>query len=247
MNILLTGSSGRIGQELLALLRAKGHSVRTLGRNSDENQCHDSEWTLGLSPNPIVFQNIDILIHLAWITNSRLPSAQHINIGGSAKLIDSASQAKVKVVFISSFAANNPKSNYGAAKHMVEKLNHNGINIRVPLVVDSLVQQNEKSSRSFFSTKYFPSTKFLSVNIASMREVCMAIESSLSPEGVPISINSTKISLTDYIDKYLGLRAIEIKLGYIEWVMGLLAKSKSGKSAMIRDRWVSLISSSEVS
>lgn len=247
MNILLTGSSGRIGQELVGVLRTKGHSVRTLGRDSEENQCHDSKWTLGLSPNPIVFEDIDILIHLAWITDSRMPSAQHINVGGSSKLIESALRAKVKTVFISSFAANNPKSDYGAAKYMVEKVNHSGINIRVPLVVDSIVQQNGKNSRGFISIRFFPSARSLSVDIASLREVCIGIESSLVSEDVLISLNSKKISLTDYINIYLGLRAFEIKLSYINWVMSFLARSKSAKSTMIRDRWVSLISSSEVS
>ena len=144
MKILLTGYTGELGLELVEQLSKAGMRFSTLGRQEIYGSEAHFFWSLGMDPDPLVFQDIDILIHLAWITNSRSDDANHLNIGGSSKLITSANLSGVKVINVSSLAAKNPKSSYGLAKLKVEGINDLGINVRLPKLIKS--DSNQDSS-----------------------------------------------------------------------------------------------------
>jgi hypothetical protein len=244
MNILLSGSSGKIGTELLQILRLKGHNVRLLERTPKNEDPNSVGWTLGLDPDPSVFENIEILIHLAWVTNSRNSESQHLNIGGSAKLFEMANIAKVKVIFISSYAANHPSSIYGKAKLKVENYNTNGVNIRIPFIVESENSQHSLERPIKNLIKMTLSSKSIYVQISEKREACLAIEAALSFEGNLLTLDSRIISFTELLNKHLGIKTIEVKIEYINLFMNVLKNIKSAKINVIYDRWVSLITSS---
>lgn len=244
MNILLSGSSGKIGTELLQILRLKGHKVRLLERIPKAEDSYSIGWTLGLDPDPSVFENIEILIHLAWVTNSRNSESQHLNIGGSAKLFEMANIANVKVIFISSYAANHPTSIYGKTKLKVENYNTNGVNIRVPFIVELENSQRslDRSRNNFI--KLTPSSKSIYVQILEKREACLAIEAALTFEENLLTLDSRIISFTELLNTHLGIKTFEVKIAHIQMFMNVVKKLKSAQIKIIYDRWVSLITSS---
>lgn len=97
MNILLSGSSGLIGSELKKNLESDGHQVTPLSRDFD---------------NPINFEGIDAVIHLAgeniaqgrW-TKAKKSEIKNSRINGTKKLSDQLATSPHKPsIFISSSA-----------------------------------------------------------------------------------------------------------------------------------------------
>jgi hypothetical protein len=123
MNVLVTGYSSRIGQDLIARLRQNNLSVYFAGRTPPIIEKANERWipwTLGMKFDSSGLPKIDIVFHLAWNTQSRRESI-HLNVGGSIQLIRHFLDEGSRTVFISSLAALNPLSNYGLAKYLVEK------------------------------------------------------------------------------------------------------------------------------
>jgi nucleoside-diphosphate-sugar epimerase len=126
MNILLTGYSSKIGEELYKSLHELKHEIFFLGRKPIANypESNWTSWALGTKPDLSNLPSIDVLIHIAWITRSRR-SNFHLNIGGTIQLFEEIKVRNSKIVFLSSLSAINPKSFYGLSKKKIENLYEN--------------------------------------------------------------------------------------------------------------------------
>tara|TARA_B100000700_G_scaffold331358_1_gene463457 strand:- start:4404 stop:5384 length:981 start_codon:yes stop_codon:yes gene_type:complete len=116
MNILVTGATGYIGPFLIDRLKQDGHNVTILVRKQEDFSTLTSKGfkcILGDLVNKEslkgIFNNIDILYHLANIASWWLPRKQDyydINVGGTINLLDEARQSKlIKIIYTSSVAA----------------------------------------------------------------------------------------------------------------------------------------------
>jgi nucleoside-diphosphate-sugar epimerase len=247
MKLLLTGYSGFVGSELRKQLVSANMSFSTLGRTEISEAEKHFPWTLGLDPNPQIFEDIDVLIHLAWKTDERHSSANHLNIGGSQKLIESARLSGVKVFFISSLAAENPLSCYGAAKLKVEKINSLGVNIRLPKLVGQI-----DSKHTFLIWKlikkltFLPASQRVFVNVGNLTEGVLAIIETVVSNCKPttITLSHRRVTMNEYIRRFLGFQAVSVPMFFLETIFALLHKLPAQKSKNLEDRWVSLKSSS---
>lgn len=126
MNILLTGYSSKIGEELIKSLHELKYEIFLLGRKPIANypESNWTSWALGTKPDLSRLPRIDILIHIAWLTKSRR-SNFHINVGGTIQLFEEIKVRESRILFISSISAINPESVYGLSKKKIESLYEN--------------------------------------------------------------------------------------------------------------------------
>lgn len=105
MNILVTGASGHIGNNLIAELIQKGHHVRILLRN--ENPLYLTQFPLEVFMGDILdkkivhkaTRNIDTVFHLAAkisITNREAKEMLQTNIQGTQNVVDACFKNQVK-------------------------------------------------------------------------------------------------------------------------------------------------------
>ncbi len=115
--LLITGSTGYIGGELVALARAEGHDVVELGRAAG--------WRIGAPVPAGMFDGVDAVIHLAhsWAVEDGAPEAANPNIEGAVRLAEAAADAGVKrFVFASSTSSRpNALNVYGRTKFRIEE------------------------------------------------------------------------------------------------------------------------------
>jgi dTDP-4-dehydrorhamnose reductase len=243
MKILLTGYTGELGLELVEQLSKAGIRYSTLGRQEIYGSDAHFFWSLGMDPDPLVFQDIDILIHLAWITNSRSDNANHLNIGGSSKLITSAHLSGVKVINVSSLAAENPQSNYGLAKLKVEDINHLGINVRLPKLIKSNSNQDSSLIRRLLRRLIaVPVSSKINVTVLNLREgvnfLVELAESDLD-SGLEYS-RSRQFSLKEYLKFSFGFSTIETSLSILDFLIRIVSKIPIRNFSLLEDRWISL-------
>ena len=100
MNILLTGYSSKIGEELYKSLHELKHEIFLLGRKPIANypESNWTSWALGTKPDLSNLPSIDVLIHIAWITKSRR-SNFHLNVGGTIQLFEEIKMRNSKIIF----------------------------------------------------------------------------------------------------------------------------------------------------
>ena len=161
MNILVTGATGYIGPFLIKRLKKEGHIVSILVRKqSDYDRLEGSGYNCFLgdvtNSNSLkgIFNNIDILFHLANIASWWLPNNQtyyDINVGGTINLMEEARNADLKrIIHISSIAAirqpdgaiadeesehkGDFESHYSRSKFLVEKEIRKYLKIGLPIV-----------------------------------------------------------------------------------------------------------------
>lgn len=109
MNILVTGSKGFVGKNLME--RLKDREVRTFNRN-DLLSC----------------ENIDVVIHLAAFTHSRrsdekIFDAVQGNIGLFVRVLEEAVKQKVRrFIYVSSIEAEEGKNIYAISKRTCEQI-----------------------------------------------------------------------------------------------------------------------------
>lgn len=121
--ILISGANGFIGRALLDYFAAQGHRVIGLVRQSTgvfESRVFDlREKTIPAA----VFAGVDVFIHAAYVKQTGKEDTYTINVDGSLRLFDAATNAGVKqLVFISSLAAHaNALSVYGRQKFAIEQ------------------------------------------------------------------------------------------------------------------------------
>ena len=131
--ILVTGSTGFIGQHLVRSLFAQGEKVRCLVRKHSRTDTiqqlgvelfeGDICRTTSLQP---AFDDIQYVIHLAGVINTLHPrDYEIINVGGTNNILRASIRASVKkFVFLSSYSAKDIFSGraYGASKRQAEEL-----------------------------------------------------------------------------------------------------------------------------
>jgi hypothetical protein len=244
LNILLTGATGQLGNAIADFLSNQGFSIRTMGRKQTKIDFDNYAWTLGMYPDPNAFLNIDYIIHLAWVTNERGNQSSHLNIGGSAKVFEAARLAGIKVINISSLSAVNPISIYGATKLSVEKMNSDGINLRIAKV-EFL---NTSLEFGFFrriirSLIFVPIPPEVRVFVAEIDDVFVEILTILSSNFVPktYSLPNEPYDLNNYLKKYYGLNSFLVPRKLLDVFFMLCKKSHTRLGELVHDRWISLI------
>lgn len=141
MRVGVTGSSGYVGSRIAACLERKGHEVVRMGRRPT-----DSPWvaySLEADPARLPLGSLDALVHAAYdFRPISWRSILEINVEGSVRLLEAATQAGVKrIIFVSSMSSfEGCRSNYGKAKRMIEK---SALSIGVLVVRPGLVWGGE--------------------------------------------------------------------------------------------------------
>jgi dihydroflavonol-4-reductase len=161
LKTLVTGATGYIGPFLINRLKKDGHEVSVLVRKKDDFDrlksegfnCLLGDLTDKESLNGI-FDNIEVLFHLANIASWWLPRKQDyydINVGGTINLLEEAKDSNLaKIIYTSSVAAiRQPKgivatetsihqgdfeSDYSKSKYLVEKEIDKYKNLGLPIV-----------------------------------------------------------------------------------------------------------------
>ena len=145
MKILITGSSGFIGSNLLKLLNSNNHTIISLDKNIDKNIICKKRYELDINNIDDIpsddANGIDCIIHLAAVHKDNIKPVDlyyKTNYIGTNKVINFASKYKInKIIFTSTVAiygvdvngccendTPNPFNDYGRSKIMAEnKLN----------------------------------------------------------------------------------------------------------------------------
>lgn len=130
MTILVTGSSGFVGSQLVTRLQADGYTVRVLDRTR-----HDLTRPESLEG---VCEGVDVVYHLAayaHINQVDVHRLRDVNIGGTRHLVREAVDAGVaRMVYLSSILADPemdmPRTDYGDSKLQAEELLQQAHNAR---------------------------------------------------------------------------------------------------------------------
>jgi nucleoside-diphosphate-sugar epimerase len=123
--VAITGATGYLGSVLSDRFSSRGSEVVALTRRRPERA--DNEWRhfeLGRPVSAEIFQDVDVLIHAAWVLSGKDTSRLwRENVIGSRRLIEAAVTAGVqKVVFVSSMSAYfGTRQTYGLMKLAVER------------------------------------------------------------------------------------------------------------------------------
>ena len=127
-NVLaVTGGSGFVGQHLVRMAEATGHSVRALTRGR-KAPGENIEWIEGALDRPeslaALCNGADAVIHIAGLITGDKAAFEAVNVIGTANMIEAAkASGGRRFVHISSLAAREPSlSNYGASKLRSEEL-----------------------------------------------------------------------------------------------------------------------------
>lgn len=170
MSVLLTGSTGFIGSNLLSKLENKNVSITLLGRK--KNLKHKNFICDFLKDDipEAAFNNIETVFHLAGCAHDTNKSVLQnsyykINTETVIKLAKISLQKKVKnFIFLSSVKAQNPSDIYGISKkkaeekllELAEKSNMNIIVVRSALVYGQRVKGNLNLMINGISKGWFP-------------------------------------------------------------------------------------------
>ncbi|CAN2228368.1 NAD-dependent epimerase/dehydratase [Candidatus Nanopelagicaceae bacterium] len=245
MNVLVTGASGQLGQRIVSYLLSNGIHVSTLGRNKISDKIANHPWSLGMSPNPQSFKDIDFILHLAWSTKDRGDLDFHLNVGGSAKIMEASRLSGIKMINISSLATINPISHYGKAKKIVEELNLDGINLRIAKIEDSTLSRSENLiKRSVRKIIFLPIPRDLSVQVIeidnALNEIIKFIEGNHAPGIYELPFNTC--TLRAYLKNYHGLKSFAAPTFLLKVFFYGCQSSRTRIGKVAYDRWVSLIS-----
>lgn len=149
MNILITGSSGFLGKKLADKIGSEfvGFDIaNSVLETLDNSKLLKSK-----------LKNIDLVYHLAGITDSSSPNLYKVNVDGTKCLMEAINSTgrDVKVVFASSFAVyKTPKKGEAIDEgYPVEPRNKYG---ESKLVAEKLILQNPKNIVLRFSNIYGP-------------------------------------------------------------------------------------------
>ncbi|CAN5838337.1 hypothetical protein BH23GEM8_BH23GEM8_15750 [soil metagenome] len=132
MLVLVTGGTGVVGNPAIDHLLERGHRVRLLSRNAEEDV---RIWEEGVEPFPAsvsdaaslrgAAEGCDAVLHIAGIVREDPPEVTFttVNVEGTAKLIEEARRANVsRFVYVSSLGAERGESEYHRSKHAAEEL-----------------------------------------------------------------------------------------------------------------------------
>ena len=125
MKILVIGASGFVGKHLTKELIKNKYQIKGFVKEENLEPIKDLELIYGDITDKEslkkAVKNIDIIIHLASIINSKDPNIYNVNVKGSQNIIDVCDNQKI--IYISSLAIKNKfLDNYGKTKLEAEKL-----------------------------------------------------------------------------------------------------------------------------
>lgn len=127
MKIIVTGSSGFIGTQLVKYFSAKGYQVLALQRAAPATLLEGVEfqsYDLSVPLNTSKFEGATYLIHTAFQPYSRRNAAANvINYSGTVDLANACKKAGIKIIFLSTLSAHDgAESNYGKTKLQLENI-----------------------------------------------------------------------------------------------------------------------------
>jgi len=124
--IIITGAGGFIGECLVNHFLSSGWKIKAFVHRLPTNGLANVEYimyNMMQTPNENVFQDVDALIHCAYVKFEKNKNADEINLTGTKTLIDLCRKWHIKMIFLSSLSAHeNAKSHYGISKLQCEKL-----------------------------------------------------------------------------------------------------------------------------
>jgi NADH dehydrogenase len=134
MKILVTGGSGVVGKAAVSELLRRGHSVRLLSRNADQDA---EQWSGQIESWPASVaeadslrgsaENCDLVVHVAGIVSESPPEVTfaNTNVEGTRNIVREAMRAKCgRLIYVSSLGADTGKSNYHRSKLTAEEIVH---------------------------------------------------------------------------------------------------------------------------
>jgi nucleoside-diphosphate-sugar epimerase len=122
----ITGTNGYVGSRIRDFFQQQGWQVRELTRSPRSDAANQSvQFSLESGMSPAAIEGTDALIHCAYdFRPVRWRDIEAINVGGTARLLETARQAHVRrVILISTMSAFiGCRSKYGDAKLAMERL-----------------------------------------------------------------------------------------------------------------------------
>ncbi len=132
MKVLVTGGTGVVGQSAVTELVKRGHSVRLLSRNADEDI---SRWGNSAEAWPgdvsdasnthASADGCDLILHVAGIVAEAPPEItfKSVNVDGTRNILTEAERADVgRFIYVSSLGAGDGQSDYHKSKRDAEEL-----------------------------------------------------------------------------------------------------------------------------
>ena len=131
MKILVTGGTGVIGAGVIPELLARGHEVRVLSRNADEDarRWKDVEPVAGDVSDAMSLRSAvatcEAIVHIAGIVTEHPPDAtfDRINVQGTKNVVDEATRSGVRrFIYMSSLGADRGSTDYHRSKREAEEI-----------------------------------------------------------------------------------------------------------------------------
>jgi Nucleoside-diphosphate-sugar epimerases len=132
MKVLVTGGTGVVGQSVVSELLDRGHSVRLLSRNADEDVGRWGDlvepWPGSVSDTSNTLESAsecDLVLHVAGIVAESPPETtfKTVNVDGTKNMIAEAERAGVgRFIYVSSLGAGEGRSDYHKSKRSAEEL-----------------------------------------------------------------------------------------------------------------------------
>lgn len=138
MKVLVTGGTGVVGQAAVTELLERGHDVRVVSRNAEEDA---RQWPLksGAEPGVEVWpasvsdpaelkgcaEGCDLVLHVAGIVEEAPPEVtfENTNVEGTRAILREAERAKVgRFIYVSSLGAEGGQSAYHRSKRRAEDI-----------------------------------------------------------------------------------------------------------------------------
>jgi len=126
--IIITGTNGFIGNELLQYFSSRGHTIIALSRSKPQGlpgNVKYYKYDLSTEPDEEPFKTADVVIHAAYQKYSdQCQNANEINWSGTNRLLEISRRCGIKkFIYFSSFSSHAAAlSNYGKSKFEIEKI-----------------------------------------------------------------------------------------------------------------------------
>ena len=141
MRVLVTGGTGVVGRAAVTELLNKGHTVRLVSRNADEDsrqwpspsdaKCGVEPWPASVSDSSELkgcAEGCDLVLHVAGIVEESPPEVtfENTNVEGTRAILREAERAKVgRFIYVSSLGAEAGQSPYHRSKRRAEDIVRN--------------------------------------------------------------------------------------------------------------------------
>ncbi|HET7705083.1 MAG TPA: NAD(P)H-binding protein [Thermoanaerobaculia bacterium] len=131
MKILVTGGTGVVGAGIIPELLARGHEVRVLSRNADEDarRWQNVEPVAGDVSDAMSLRSgvatCDAIVHIAGIVTEQPPDVtfDKVNVQGTRNVVDEAVRSGItRFIFMSSLGADRGSTDYHRSKREAEEI-----------------------------------------------------------------------------------------------------------------------------